>query len=941
MTSLPPYSHEDWKRSDTKGHVTDTSSKTFRKNGGPHDRQKVYALGVTSHDDVWKAWCVGLDLASDNSFLSTPADLSRTPSWSVPSPDTKPCQTDRKAPIEHLINKMYGDGPFSTKQQQLTIEVEYMNVSKDLALQAIKKVADSYVSAPSFTMIRQGQDEPFIDFITRLKEAITKQVHQKESQDILFQKLVVEHANQECQHALKCWRTDASNVSLRTFVHTLPGPVVERNHCADKLAGRKAEVRRVPQSTPDAVPERKRTTPMNPENVHGSRCSAVYRRPFRDRVIHLLALKNYKKPELFDRLQRDGIMQKDRGSLGKILQQVANLNAKDNSFSLKEHLFKDVQKDWPGYSEVDRQVLETVLSRKSASSQHATSTSHLTPRGPSDTDAPSRTSEKQPLDSNFTCPVMSKKQRIGRLASRVQPAASDLCAASSTLPPTVLPTSNTSETVSSTFPCTSEVQQEDMPQTAFGVPSPATVQGESPKSKGMKEDRKRLKASQLLDFSEGVKETCTASTDPASSREQPDDFICGALQLNDPGSVQDKVTVDGTSNNDEMTREHPTQAEKESFNQSTKVITPHGRLLGRKAEVRRVPQSTPDAVPERKRTTPMNPENVHGSRCSAVYRRPFRDRVIHLLALKNYKKPELFDRLQRDGIMQKDRGSLGKILQQVANLNAKDNSFSLKEHLFKDVQKDWPGYSEVDRQVLETVLSRKSASSQHATSTSHLTPRGPSDTDAPSRTSEKQPLDSNFTCPVMSKKQRIGRLASRVQPAASDLCAASSTLPPTVLPTSNTSETVSSTFPCTSEVQQKDMSQIPVGTPVHAESVVKETFPASTDPVSSREQPDYFTKYVTIVSYEQRQSYKDDFNAEYGEYQNLLAQIDNITKKFRTFNEQLKCVTQGSTAYQMLCHQVLAEHQKIQQCSPSYSELKKRCQYLHNKLSHIKRLLES
>ncbi|NXM04722.1 ELL factor, partial [Tyrannus savana] len=63
--------------------------------------------------------------------------------------------------------------------------------------------------------------------------------------------------------------------------------------------------------------------------------------------------------------------------------------------------------------------------------------------------------------------------------------------------------------------------------------------------------------------------------------------------------------------------------------------------------------------------------------------------------------------------------------------------------------------------------------------------------------------------------------------------------------------------------------------------------------------PSSIRKYVAIVSYEQRQSYKDDFNAEYGEYQNLLAQIDNITKKFRNFNEQLKCVTQGSTAYQV------------------------------------------
>ncbi|XP_027488542.1 RNA polymerase II elongation factor ELL2-like, partial [Corapipo altera] len=183
---------------------------------------------------------------------------------------------------------------------------------------------------------------------------------------------------------------------------------------------------------------------------------------------------------------------------------VANLNAKDNSFSLKEHLFKDIQKDWPGYTEIDRQVLEIRLSRKSASSQNATSTSHLTPRGPSDTDAPSRTSEKRPLDSNFTFPVVSKKQRIGRLASRVQPAAGGLSPASSTLPPTVLPTSNTSETVSSIFPCTSEVQQKDMPQTPFGIPAPAPMQGESPKPREKKEDRKRLKTSQPLDFTEGI-----------------------------------------------------------------------------------------------------------------------------------------------------------------------------------------------------------------------------------------------------------------------------------------------------------------------------------------------------------------------------------------------------------------------------------------------------
>ncbi|NXD86714.1 ELL2 factor, partial [Halcyon senegalensis] len=124
-------------------------------------------------------------------------------------------------------------------------------------------------------------------------------------------------------------------------------------------------VRRAPKSIPDDVPSRKRSTPMNPAStVRRTRThNAVYQRPYRDRVIHLLALKNYKKPELLARLQRDGVSQKDKDSLGIILQQVANLNPKDNSYILKDSMFKDIQKDWPGYSEIDKQSLELILSR--------------------------------------------------------------------------------------------------------------------------------------------------------------------------------------------------------------------------------------------------------------------------------------------------------------------------------------------------------------------------------------------------------------------------------------------------------------------------------------------------------------------------------------------------------------------------------------------------
>ncbi|NXI17270.1 ELL2 factor, partial [Irena cyanogastra] len=55
-------------------------------------------------------------------------------------------------------------------------------------------------------------------------------------------------------------------------------------------------------------------------------------------------------------------------------------------------------------------------------------------------------------------------------------------------------------------------------------------------------------------------------------------------------------------------------------------------------------------------------------------------------------------------------------------------------------------------------------------------------------------------------------------------------------------------------------------------------------------------KYVAIVSLEQRQRYKDDFNAEYEEYRNLHSQTDKIKKNFRQFPDQWKSLTPGSKA---------------------------------------------
>ncbi|PKU32790.1 rna polymerase ii hypothetical protein [Limosa lapponica baueri] len=73
----------------------------------------------------------------------------------------------------------------------------------------------------------------------------------------------------------------------------------------------------------------------------------------------------------------------------------------------------------------------------------------------------------------------------------------------------------------------------------------------------------------------------------------------------------------------------------------------------------------------------------------------------------------------------------------------------------------------------------------------------------------------------------------------------------------------------------------------------------SSVPTSTSEMPDYLLKYAAISSSEQRQSYKNDFNAEYNEYRDLHARIERITRRFTQLDAKLKQLLQGSEEYKL------------------------------------------
>ncbi|KAM4039752.1 RNA polymerase II elongation factor ELL3 [Anomaloglossus baeobatrachus] len=112
----------------------------------------------------------------------------------------------------------------------------------------------------------------------------------------------------------------------------------------------------------------------------------------------------------------------------------------------------------------------------------------------------------------------------------------------------------------------------------------------------------------------------------------------------------------------------------------------------------------------------------------------------------------------------------------------------------------------------------------------------------------------------------------------------------------------------------------------------KEEFSVS----SSEEVPDYFSKYTSITSEDQRKLYEDDFSSDYAEYLELHAKIGKVLERFMRLGSKMKKYQQGTVEHKVVENKILSEYKKFKKTYPGYREEKTRCEYLHHKLSHIK-----
>lgn len=397
---------------------------------------------------------------------------------------------------------------------------------------------------------------------------------------------------------------------------------------------------------------------------------------------------------------------------------------------------------------------------------------------------------------------------------------------------------------------------------------------------------------------------------------------------------------------------------------------------------------------------PGNPE---------IMRRPIRDRLIHLLAVRPYKKPEIYAAITRDGLREKDRNQLMATLSSIATV--RDNTYHLIRHIWNDVQEDWPFYTEQDRQMLKrrkpqnltppgssdggsSVGSGQSPSSVH--------PGSPPSAIEPPPLSVKRPGYYNGADGLPTKRQRIAhnRKTEEVYRRSESPAPTPAKPTPPSKPDAyhnNNNNTYSSNsssnyvnssssssnsnnhhsnslVPGPISVQQppprqeepnKPLLPKPDGKPPpsrwdptpppqctqvssssSSSSLSKSSASGNDKKVSTAlkqspsvtEYPKYLSEYTTIETIEQRRRYKEDFNADYTEYRYLHSIVDEVSRKFAQLEERLRREQKGSDGWKIIKNQIVKEYQENKR-NAKHQDAKRRFQYLHDKLSHIKRLV--
>jgi len=376
-----------------------------------------------------------------------------------------------------------------------------------------------------------------------------------------------------------------------------------------------------------------------------------------------------------------------------------------------------------------------------------------------------------------------------------------------------------------------------------------------------------------------------------------------------------------------------------------------------------------------------------------IMKKTLRERLIHLLAVRPYKKPELLLRMYKDGVKEKDKKNISLLLREVSE--CKNNVFELKRTMWNDVLEDWPFYSELDKAALRRRKPQNltppgsdtgSTSSGHSPSstnpasppqiTNPLKRQGFYDQPVEQGPTPKKKRVSSYQRPggsngwdakspglVTGVSPRLSLVVDRHQSVSPRLDLAYDSVPddsvpdwgqfhdgdthrsPTVRPSPEHHSSSSQ------QLHQKAREQhiaspnleetVTNSSPTHtgAESPEQSHTDAPQMQLCPNKNMDFLVAYTPIVSVEQRVRYKTEFNQYYAKYRTLHKVLDQVSKKFAHLENRLKEAQKGSQEDRKnVKARIVVEYEKNKK-DQTYQEARSNFQYLHEKLAHIKKLV--
>lgn len=310
-----------------------------------------------------------------------------------------------------------------------------------------------------------------------------------------------------------------------------------------------------------------------------------------------------------------------------------------------------------------------------------------------------------------------------------------------------------------------------------------------------------------------------------------------------------------------------------------------------------------------------------------------KERLIHMLALKPYKRPELLVKLQQDGVRKEEMKCTQQILKSISS--TRDGVLILHRNIWNEVQDDWPFYSEHDRQAVKRRRPQNLTpplSSDGGSSTSGQSPSSTHNGNSPQSGNKRSVVaggDEVGSAPT-AKKPRISHykkdnfsdhIRPNLTPNAQDSEDGVS-LSYSLVPNDVAKRIVPSV--CETEPERE-----PFDTGYHLDGAQQ---------INGGGEDDFVKQFTRITSVEQRRRYKTEFDNEYKEYRRLHEVLENASRKFAQYEEDLLHEPKDTQRYKEIQMKILKEYDKSIK-NVKFQQDKERFNYLHKKLSHIKLLV--